>query len=128
MLNHCIIEGRLGQDPELREYEGENGLYSRVTFSIANDRPYGDGTDWIRCSMTGKRAEVIEKYFKKGSTIYVEGRLETYKSKDGTKTYTQIKMNNFEFPGGKKADRSPEEIPERAPEGFEPVEESFDLF
>lgn len=120
MLNHVEIQGRLGHDPELKEFDGKNGPYSRVSFSIANDRPYGDETDWIRCYMNGKRAEIIHKFFKKGSQIIVEGRLETYKTSDGTKHFN-IRMSDFHFVGSRT---------ESAPEGFVAVEndEDFNLF
>lgn len=120
MINNCVIQGRLGHDPELKEFEGTNGPYSRVSFSIANNRPFGDETDWIRCYMNGPRAAVIQKYFKKGSMIIVIGRLESYKSQDGTKTYYNIRMNDFAFADSKKKSD--------APEGFTEVDENFDLF
>ena len=122
MLNNCTFQGRLGHDPELKEYTGPNGQSTMVTFNIAVPRPFGDETDWIRCVMFGKRAEVIDKYFSKGSMIIVQGRMESYKSKDGTKTYWNLKVDDFHFCESKKS--------EEAPEGFSEVDddEDFALF
>ena len=66
MLNDIKIQGYLGRDPELSERQGQNGPYKSVAFSLGVGRDFGDGTDWFRCIMNGKRAEVIDKYFSKG--------------------------------------------------------------
>lgn len=115
MLNEITIHGYLGRDPELTEAEGQNGPYKKVSFSVGVSRDYGDGTDWFRCVMYGKRAEVIEKFFRKGSEIIVTGRMDSYKPKDDpNRTAWILKVNNFDFcrnsSGG--ADTAPAVIPE----------------
>lgn len=98
MLNEITIHGYLGRDPELSEAEGQNGPYKKVSFSVGVSRDYGDGTEWFRCVMYGKRAEVIEKFFRKGSEIIVTGRMESYKPKnDPDRTAWILKVNNFDF-------------------------------
>lgn len=98
MLNEITIHGYFGRDPELTDGEGQNGPYKKVSFSIGVGRDYGDGTDWFRCVMYGKRAEVIDKFFKKGSEIIVVGRMESYKPKnDPERTAWIVKVNNFDF-------------------------------
>lgn len=98
MLNEITIHGYLGRDPELKDGEGPNGPYKKVSFSVGVGRDYGDGTDWFRCVMYGKRAEVIDKFFKKGSEIIVAGRMESYKPKnDPERTAWILKVNNFDF-------------------------------
>lgn len=98
MLNEIVIHGYLGRDPELTEGEGQNGPYKKVSFSVGVGRDYGDGTDWFRCIMYGKRAEVIDKFFSKGSEIIVVGRMESYKPKnDPERTAWSLKVSNFDF-------------------------------
>lgn len=98
MLNRIELQGYLGRDPELTYQEGQNGRYARVAFSLGVGRDYGDGTDWFYCTMNGKRAEVIEKYFRKGSEILVSGRMESYKpQRDPNHTAWLVKMDDFHF-------------------------------
>ena len=115
MLNEITLHGYLGRDPELTEGEGQNGPYKKVSFSIGVSRDYGDGTDWFRCIMYGKRAEVIDKFFRKGSEIIVSGRMESYKPKnDPDRTAWIVKVLNFDFTrnGSGGADTAPAVIPE----------------
>lgn len=115
MLNEITLHGYFGRDPELTDGEGQNGPYKKVSFSIGVGRDYGDGTDWFRCVMYGKRAEVIDKFFKKGSEIIVTGRMESYKPKnDPERTAWIVKVNNFDFTrnGSGGADTAPVAISE----------------
>lgn len=98
MLNRIELQGYLGRDPELSDKQGQNGPYKSVAFSLGVGRDFGDGTDWFYCVMNGKRAEVIEKYFRKGSEILVSGRMESYKPKnDPDRTAWLVKMDDFHF-------------------------------
>lgn len=98
MLNRIELQGYLGRDPELSERQGQNGPYKSVAFSLGVGRDYGDGTDWFYCTMNGKRAEVIDKYFRKGSEILVSGRMESYKPKnDPDRTAWLVRMDDFHF-------------------------------
>ena len=98
MLNDITLHGYFGRDPELTEAEGQNGPYKKVSFSIGVGRDYGDATDWFRCVMYGKRAEVIDKFFSKGSEIIVRGRMESYKPKtDPERTAWIVKVTDFDF-------------------------------
>ena len=98
MLNRIELHGYLGRDPELTERQGQNGPYKSVAFSMGVGRDYGDGTDWFYCTMNGKRAEVIDKYFRKGSEILVSGRMESYKPKnDPDRTAWLVRMDDFHF-------------------------------
>ncbi len=83
-----MLIGNLGRDPEVREYQGRKV----ANFSIAVNERYtkSDGnleerTEWFRVSFWGNTAEVAEKYLKKGSQVFVEGRLRTreYIDKEG---------------------------------------------
>ena len=102
MHSSTVIHGYLGRDPELKEMQGQNGPYKSVSFSVGVSRDFGDETDWFRCSMSGKRAEVLEKYFKKGSQIIVSGRMESYKPKnDPDHTNWILRVSNFDFCGSR---------------------------
>lgn len=95
-LNKITIHGRLGKDPELKERQGQNGPFKQVTFSVAVNRSFGDETDWFFCTMNGKRAEVLNKFFHKGNQIIVEGRMESYNGKDETEKWL-LRVTDFDF-------------------------------
>ena len=73
MLNHIVIMGRLGKDPELRRTQSGVAV---ATFNVAVDRDFKDkatgqrATDWITCVAWRSTAEFVEKYFAKGSQAW----------------------------------------------------------
>ncbi len=97
--------GRLGRDPEISTFQGQNGPVKAAKFSVAFDRPFGDEVDWIHCQVTGKRADVIEQYFHKGSEIEILGRPESYKGKNDNAIHWTVKMLDFGFTGGTNQSR-----------------------
>lgn len=124
MQNLITIHGYLGRDPEIKEMQGQNGSYKTVSFSVGVSRDYGDETDWFRCSMSGKRAEVIDKFFSKGSQIIVTGRMESYKPKnDPEHTKWMLKVTNFDFCGSNASGSAPKQS-EPEPH-FEEVDEDI---
>ena len=93
-INKVILVGRLGSDPELRSMPNGTAV---VNFSLATseswrDKQTGkqhDRTDWHKIVMFGKIAEIANQYLKKGSQVYIEGKLQTREwEKDGIKRYT----------------------------------------
>ena len=90
-MNKAIIIGRLVRDPDIR-YADSGTSIARWTTAV--DRRYKkDGeqnADFISCIAFGKTAEFVEKYFRQGSKIVIEGRIQTgsYTNKDGQKVYT----------------------------------------
>ena len=81
-INHIILIGRAGKDPEIRYFESGKVV---TTFSMAVNRPMKDAqTDWFDIEIWGKQAEIAGEYVKKGSLIGIEGRLrwDTWTSKD----------------------------------------------
>ena len=123
MLNDIKLHGRLGRDPHIEEFQGNNGPYKRVDFSLAVDRDFGDGVDWFYCTMTGKRAEVIEKFFRKGSEIILSGRMESYKPKnDPNRTAWLVKMTGFDFVSGNRNGSETSQT-SGTPEGFEEMQD-----
>lgn len=100
-MNKVIEIGRLAKDPEVRQ---GNTLVAR--FTLAVDRR-GDGVDFINCVAFGKTAEFLEKYFKKGMRLAIEGRIQTgsYKNKEGKTVYTtDVVAEHAEFVESKKTE------------------------
>lgn len=101
-MNIHMIHGRLARDPELTK--GNEDKNSRCKFTVATDRRYGDEADFYDCVVFGKRAEVIDKYFSKGSEIVLfgEGQQRSYTAKDGTKRKSySIIVADFDFCGSR---------------------------
>jgi single-strand DNA-binding protein len=102
-MNNHTIHGRLVRDPELTPRKNSDSS-DRVNFTVATDRRYGDEADFFDCVCFGKRAEVIEKYFKKGQEIIVwgEGQIHSYEGKDGIKRKSySVFVEGFDFCGSK---------------------------
>jgi single-strand DNA-binding protein len=103
-LNRWQGIGRLGQDPDSKVTPSGQIV---VNFSIACQDDYKDKsgekverTEWVRVVMWGKGAEVFAKYARKGSKVYVEGKLTTRKwqDKEGRDQYTtEVNASGFEF-------------------------------
>ena len=72
-INHVVLIGRAGRDPEMRYFESGKVVTS---FSLAVNRPMKDAqTDWFDIEIWGKPAEIAGEYVKKGSLIGVEGKI-----------------------------------------------------
>lgn len=98
MHNQITIHGYAGRDPEMTEVQGQNGPYKKTTVSIGVSRDFGDETDWFYCVFYGKRAEVVEKWIRKGSQVIVTGRMESYKPKnDPQRTAWLLRADGFDF-------------------------------
>jgi single-strand DNA-binding protein len=107
-VNKAILVGRLGKDPETK-YTGSGQAVSN--FSLATDETYKDKngerqkkTEWHRLVVWGKQAEIAQQYLKKGSLIFVEGRIQTreWQDKENQKrTTTEIVVQNFRMLGGR---------------------------
>ena len=124
MLNSIKLHGYLGRDPELSYHRGQNGDFAKVVFTLAVGRDYGDDTDWFYCVMYGKRAEVIDKYLRKGSEVIVSGRMESYTPKGEERKSWLVKMDGFDF-AGKKGDGSgsKKQSDQHVPDSMEQIEE-----
>ncbi len=111
-INKVILVGHLGQDPELR-YMPSGGAVTNVSIATSDswtDKQTGqrqDRTEWHRVVMFNKLAEIAGEYLKKGSQVYIEGRLQTRKWQDnsGQDRYTtEIVANDMQMLGGRGAD------------------------
>ena len=108
-INKVILIGTLGADPEIR-YAASGGAIANVRLATAEswrDKESGEQqerTEWHRVVFFGRTAEVVEQYLRKGSQIYVEGRLQTRKwqDRDGNDKYTtEIVANEMQMLGGR---------------------------
>lgn len=106
-LNKAMIIGNLGKDPELKYMSNGKAVAS---FSVATSQKWKDNdgnqqekTEWHNVTAFEKLAEVIGEYVKKGSKVYIEGRLQTDQwEKDGVKHYsTKIIASQMVMLGGK---------------------------
>lgn len=108
-LNKTILIGHIGKDPEGR-YTANGDAVSN--FSVATSESWKDKatgekkelTEWHRCSVFGKLAEICNEYLRKGSLVYVEGKLTTRKwqDKEGQDRYTtEIKVDQMKMLGGR---------------------------
>ena len=94
-VNKVILVGNLGRDPETR-YMPDGAAITNASVATSfqwNDKASGEKkeeTEWHRVVFRGKLAEIAGEYLKKGSQVYVEGRLRTRKwqDKDGHDKYT----------------------------------------
>ena len=93
-VNKVILVGSVGQDPEVRHMPNGNAVsnLSIATSETWKDKTSGEQqekTEWHRLVFFNRLAEIVEQYVKKGSKIYVEGKLQTRSwEKDGVKQYT----------------------------------------
>lgn len=105
-VNKVVLLGRLGRDPETR-YASDGGT-PICHLAVATSRRYkdrdgnrGEETEWHNVVLFGKTAEIAQQYLKKGSEVYIEGRLRTHKyvgKKDGIERYvTEIVCESLQL-------------------------------
>ena len=107
-LNKAILIGRLGRDPEVRYMPNGEAV---CNFSIATSETWKDQhgqkqerTEWHNITLYRRMAEVAGQYLKKGSLVYIEGRIQSrkYTDKDGIeRTAYEIIGNEMKMLGGK---------------------------
>ncbi len=106
-FNKVMLMGNLTRDPQLSYTPNQTAV---VDFGMAVNRRWTgqdgnqrDETCFVDCRMFGRRAEVVNKYCKKGNPLFVEGRLtfDSWEAQDGTKrSKLRVTVENFEFIGG----------------------------
>lgn len=108
-VNKVILVGNLGKDPEVR-YMPSGGAVANVTIATSDqwkDKQTGEQrerTEWHNVVFYQRLAEIVGEYLKKGSQIYIEGRLQTRKwqDKNGNDRYTtEIIANEMQMLGGR---------------------------
>ena len=108
-----MLIGRLGQDPEIR-YTQSGSAVANVTIATNDywtDKQGGkqERTEWHSLVLWGKLADLAQSYLKKGSQVYVEGRLQTrdWEDQQGQKHYkTEVVVTTMQFLDSKMADSS----------------------
>ena len=113
-INKVILVGNLGKDPEVRYLEGGTAVanFPIATSETFKDRTSGErktNTEWHNIVVWRGLAEIAEKYLKKGSQIYLEGKLRTrqWQDKDGNSRYTtEIVADNLQMLGRKEDNTS----------------------
>ena len=113
-VNKVILVGRLGRDPETRFTSGGQAV---ANFSVATDESYKDKngerqkrTEWHKIVVWGKQAEIAQQYLKKGSLVFIEGRIQSreWQDKEGQKrTSFEIVATNFRMLGGRGEGMAP---------------------
>ena len=117
-VNKVTLVGRAGQDPKIR-FTGDRAAVA--SFSVATNESWKnqegqiqDRTEWHRAVLYGKMAETASQYMKKGSMVYVEGRLRTKEWEDqnqNKRKTTEIMCDNFTMLG-RRGDSAPSSISE----------------
>lgn len=128
-INKVILIGNVGGDPDVRYLPNGNAV-ANLTLATSDswkDKQTGqlqERTEWHRVSFFGKIAEIVGQYIKKGSKLYIEGRLQTREwEKDGVKRYTtevivdmggtMQMLDGREDSGGQNANRAPQNNQQR---------------
>ena len=108
-VNKVTLIGNLGADPEVR-YTANGSAVANIRLATAEswrDRESGENqerTEWHRVVFFSRLAEIVSEYLKKGSQVYIEGRLQTRKwqDRDGNDRYTtEIVANEMQMLGGR---------------------------
>ena len=109
-LNRAFLIGNVGNDPEVRYLNNEQGKFT--SFRLATTERYKDrngdvkeNTEWHQIVAWGKMADIVEKFVKKGSQLYVEGKITTRKwtDKDGNDRFTtEIRAEGIQILGKKE--------------------------
>jgi len=100
-MNQIIIVGNLGNDPEIKHFEGDNMV---ANFNVAVAERYKKGTEvvetteWFRCVAWNKTAKFIETHTRKGNKVLITGKMKSREyEKDGVKRYiTEIHVDRID--------------------------------
>lgn len=97
-LNQCSFIGRLGAEPETR-YTASGDPICSFRIAVGWKSKDKEGAEWVSLTAFGKLAEICSQYLKKGSKVFVQGRMKTEDyEKDGIKRYsTKIMMDNMQM-------------------------------
>lgn len=111
MINKVILLGHVGKDPEVKHLDNDRVV---AKFTLATSESYKSktgekvtNTEWHNIVCWRSLAEIAGRYVKKGTTLYVEGKIRSrsYDDKDGNKKYfTEIEAENFQMVGKRNDD------------------------
>ena len=114
-LNQCNFIGRLGKDPETR-YMPAGDAIANFSLAVGWKSKEKEGCEWVRCVTFGKLAEICGQYLKKGSQVFVSGRLSTRKwqDKDGNDKYsTEVTIDRMQMLGPRQDGEAASAAPEK---------------
>lgn len=103
-LNQCNFIGRLGGDPEVKSTSSGKAV-ANFSIAVGNKTSAGESTEWVRIIAFERLAEVVGTYLKKGSKVFVSGRMQTRKWQDsqGIERYTtEIIASDMQMLDGKQ--------------------------
>ncbi len=135
-----MLIGNVGRDPEVRYLDGSNGQAKVATFTLATTERYRDrngetreNTEWHNIVAWRNTADVVEKFVKKGTQVYIEGRIRTrsWDDQTGNKRYTteiiadnlQLLGKKAENPAGQGGYAAPASQPQQQPSYQQPVQQ-----
>ena len=132
-INKAIIFGNLTRDPETRALP--SGIQV-TSFSVATNRVWKDksgarqeSVDYHNVVVFGRQAETVSQYLRKGSSVYVEGRMQTrsWDAQDGTKKYrTELVAERVQFGPRRDGDSSSAKAPSAPQKSGAPEKEALD--
>ena len=132
-VNKCILLGRVGKDPEIKQFDGGN----KASFSIAttergfttrDGKEIPEKTEWHNIVCWKGLSTIVERFVKKGDLIYIEGKITTrsWDSDNGKKYITEIVADNIELLGNKSESKAAEE-PSREESGSRGINDDDSL-
>ena len=132
-LNQCSFIGRLGADPETR-YSASGDPVCSLRIAVGWKSKDKEGAEWVSLTAFGKLADICSQYLKKGSKVFVQGRMKTDEyEKDGIKRYsTKIMLDNMQMLDSKTDGSSRQQsedsqpAPQRSAQGAPPNKGKFD--
>lgn len=114
-MNKAILIGNLGKDPEMKTFDNGTKV---AFFTMATTETYKDSsgerkqlTEWHNVKAWNNKAELVDKYLKKGDKVAIEGKIETraFDGEDGVKRYmTEINLQNLTFLTAKNSAPAPQ--------------------
>lgn len=112
-VNLAILVGNVGKDPEVKVFDGGT---KKATFSLATSEKYKDRngemhekTEWHDIVCWRATADVVERFVKKGTQVYIQGKITTrsWEDQNGQKRYTtEIEVANLQLLGGRQDSQS----------------------
>lgn len=126
-VNKATILGNLGADPETRHTQAGTAITNMRVATSYRPKDGDEQTEWHSVVLFGRTAELASEYLRKGSKVYVEGRIQTrsWETDGGEKKYrTEIVGNDVQFLGG---DNRPANNPKQAPASTGPADYDDDI-
>jgi single-strand DNA-binding protein len=130
-VNKVILIGNMGADPEMNT-TGSGVAVCNISLATSSFVKDEEKTEWHRVTLWDKTAENVAKYMKKGSKLYVEGRLQTrsYEDKEGNTRYqTEVVAERVAFldskPAGDKPAAKEAQKPTRGGRKAKPADDDF---